>query len=210
MRSSARLTATGLPCLLPCRLSGLALLDAPKTGWSLILQHDGQQLAGPLTGDVLAELKPLFQEALRRPRLLVTMTDREIASSRRPPSIARLGVQCLAVAPLMTLRSRLGLLLIGRESPETFSREDEMVLTALGGLLALGIENTRLYQRLQQLGRHIDQAYHVGLVVTRGGSTRATHSHLNRFRLNMAPGFHTGLDGLLPFIQVEEMRPAPP
>ena len=43
----ARLTAMGLPSLLPYRLSGVALVDESKTTWSLIVQKDGQQVGSP-------------------------------------------------------------------------------------------------------------------------------------------------------------------
>lgn len=153
----ARLTATGLPSLFPCRASGLALFDEAEASWRLILQQDGQQLASSLVEEVLSELEPLFQEALQRPTLLITVADSETTSSRLPPSMEKLGVQCLAVVPLMTLRSRLGMLLVGKASPDTFSREDEVVLTALGGQSALGIENIRLYQRLQHYSERLQQ-----------------------------------------------------
>jgi PAS domain S-box-containing protein len=153
----ARLTATGLPSLFPCRVSGLALFDEVETSWRLILQQDGQQLASSLVEEVLAELEPLLQEAFRQPTLFITMADSETASSRLPPSMEKLGVQCLAVAPLMTLRSRLGMLLVGKARRYTFSQEDEVILTALGGQSALGIENLRLYQRLQQYSERLQQ-----------------------------------------------------
>ena len=157
----ARLTATGLPSLFSCRVSGLALFDEAESSWRLILHQQGQQegepLASSLADEVLAELEPLFQEAFRRPTLLITTVDSETASSRFPPSMEKLGVQCLAVSPLMTLRSRLGMLLVGKASPDTFSREDEVVLTALAGQSALGIENMRLYQRLQQYSERLQQ-----------------------------------------------------
>ena len=155
----ARLTATGLPSLLSCRVSGLALFD--EAGWRLILhqegQKEGEQLASSLVDEVLAELEPLFQEAFRRPTLLITTADSETAGRPFPLSMEKLGVQCLAVAPLMTLRSRLGMLLVGKANPGSFSREDEVVLTALSGQSALGLENMRLYQRLHQYSERLQQ-----------------------------------------------------
>ena len=40
----ADLAATGLPSVLPCRLSGMALFDAKQTTWSLIVQRDGHRV----------------------------------------------------------------------------------------------------------------------------------------------------------------------
>ena len=153
----ARLTATGLPSLLPCRLSGAALLDEAEAHWSLVLQNDGEQLAATRTERVLAELEPLFQEALRRTGALIATTDRDTSDHRIPPSIATFGVRFLAVAPVMTLQHRMGVLLIGTEGIDGFSREEELTLSTLAEHLAIGIENIRLSQTLEKRSRDIEE-----------------------------------------------------
>ncbi|MFB3112853.1 MAG: hypothetical protein ACE10G_12545, partial [Gemmatimonadales bacterium] len=117
----ARLTATGLPSLLPCRVSGAALLDEAEGHWSLVLQKDGEQLGSTHAEQVLGELEPLFQEALRRTTALIARIDSDTSDHRIPPSVETFGVRFLALAPVMTLQHRMGVLLIGREGTNAFS-----------------------------------------------------------------------------------------
>ncbi len=105
----ARLTATGLPSLLPCRLSGAAVLDEAEAHWNLVLQNDGEQLGSTHAEQVLAELEPLFQQALRRTTALIAKTDRVRSDHLIPPSIETFGVRFLALAPVMTLQHRMEL-----------------------------------------------------------------------------------------------------
>ena len=153
----ARLTATGLPSLLPCRVSGAALLDEAEGHWSLVLQNDGEQLGSTHAEQVLAELEPLFHEALHRTTALIARTDRDTRDHRIPPSIETFGVRFLAVAPVMTLQHRMGVLLIGREGADAFSREEELTLSTLAEHLAIGIENLRLSQTLEKRSRELEE-----------------------------------------------------
>ena len=153
----ARLMATGLPSLLPCSLSGVALVDESETTWRLVVQKDGHQIGSPNTEQICAELEPLFQEALRRPTLLITTADAQTDHARIPPSIERLGVQSLAVVPLRTLRRRLGMVLAGRENLKRFSREEELVLSTLSEHSASGLENLRLYQALKHYSQNLHE-----------------------------------------------------
>ncbi len=95
----ARLAATGLPSLMPCRVSGAALLDEAEVSWSLVLQKDGEQLASTHAEQVLAELEPLFQETLRRTTALIATTDRDTSDHPIPPSVETFRVRRLALAP---------------------------------------------------------------------------------------------------------------
>ena len=51
----ARLAATGLPSVLPCDVSGVALLLESEGTWHLALQQDGQQLESPVVDQVRAD-----------------------------------------------------------------------------------------------------------------------------------------------------------
>ena len=139
----ARLAATGLPSLLPCDVSGLALLLEPGT-WHLALQQDGRQLESPVVDQVRADLEALSQEAFRQPGLLTVTTGGRAGDCQVPAAIKKVGVQCLAVVPLMTLHHRLGLLFAGRRHPDPFPQADVAVLLTLAEHLATGIENLRL------------------------------------------------------------------
>ena len=80
-----RLTATGLSSLVPCRLSGVALVDAKGTAWRLIVVRDGQRVDSRRTDRICAELEPVFQDALRRPSVLIATADGEVDDARIPP-----------------------------------------------------------------------------------------------------------------------------
>ena len=151
----ARLTATVLPSLLPCRVSGVALLDETDTSWTLVLQKDGEQLASTAAEQLLPELEPLFQEAFGTPSILIATAESETKDGRVPPSFGALGVQLLALAPLMTLRQRSGILLVGREALEPLSQEEELILLSLARS-TIGIGNFRLYQSLEQKSQKLE------------------------------------------------------
>ena len=118
----ARLIATGLPSLLPGELSGAALLDEASGEWKLVLQKDYRPVNSAEAERVLAELEPVFYLAFRKPFLLTATTD-GTSDARIPGSVAKLGAHRLVVAPLATLHSQLGMLFVGREGPEPFSKE---------------------------------------------------------------------------------------
>ena len=83
----ARLAATGLPALLPCDVSGLALLLEPEGTWHLALQQDGQQLESPIVDQVRADLEDLSQEAFRQPGLLAVTTGGQAGGCHVPAAI---------------------------------------------------------------------------------------------------------------------------
>ena len=153
----ARLTATGLPSFLACHVSGVALVDESETAWSLIIQKDGHPVGPPRTEQIRAELDRLFQEAIRKPTVLIATIEGESDNARIPPSIKELGVQSLAVAPLRTLSHRLGMILAGKENPQRFSREDELLLLTLAEHSAIGLENLRLHKSLQKYSKDLQR-----------------------------------------------------
>ncbi len=122
----ARLIATGLPSLVPCRLSGVALFDEEEETWRLVLQIAGQQLVAAATEELLPDLERPFQAAFRAASMPITLAESE--DCQTPPSIQEAGVQLLALAPMKTLRHRLGVLLVGREFLEPLTQKEEFVL----------------------------------------------------------------------------------
>ena len=152
----ARLAATGLPSVLPCDVSGVALLLEPEGTWHLAFQQDGQQLESPVVDQVRADLEVLAQEAFRRPGPLAVTTGGQAGDCHVPPAIEKAGVQCLAVVPLMTVHHRLGILFAGRRHPDAFPQVDVAVLLTLAEHLATGIENLRLYRTLQQRSHDLE------------------------------------------------------
>ena len=189
----ARLMATGLPSLLPCSMSGVALVDESEKNWNLVVQKDGHHIGSPQTEQIRAELEPLFQEALRKPTLLIATANDQTDHTRIPPSIEKLGTQSLAVAPLRTLRHRLGMVLAGRETLERFSREDELVLSTLAQNSAIVFENFRLYQAIKQYSQNLQ-----GLVEERTEKLRqAEERHRLLLEINNAIIANLDKDSLL-------------
>ena len=156
----ARLTATGLPSLLPCHFSGVALLDESEDSWNLVAQNDGVQLSAAKTKQILNELEPSLRKAFSEATVLVDIGEPETSASRLCPSIEQLGVRRLIAVPLRTLRKRLGALLLGRAESETFTREEEESLLTLAEHFSIGIDNLRLYEAVKRSESRVQQIYH--------------------------------------------------
>ncbi|MCI0428088.1 MAG: sigma 54-interacting transcriptional regulator [Nitrospiraceae bacterium] len=145
----ARLITTGLPSLVPCTVSGLILLhEAGRT--ERLLHKDGESLDSVQTETIFADLEPLVQEAFRGAPLLLAAAVGEIETGRIPPSLEKLGVRTMALVPLMTVHSRMGALVVGREDGASFSKHEQVVLLALAEHAGIGIENLRLAEKQQQ------------------------------------------------------------
>lgn len=149
----ARLTVSGLSGLIRCRLSGMALLDHTETTWTLTVQKDAHPLDSLETELIRGELNGLFENALRCPGLLIATSDADTNGTRTPSSIETVGVRSLAVAPVRTVRHNIGMILVGRETLEGFTREENVVLSTLAEHSAIGLENLRLSQALKQYSR---------------------------------------------------------
>jgi len=152
-----RLTATGLPSLLPCQCSGVALLDDGETPFHVIIQQNGQEVSLPQTEKLLADLLPLYQEALRYSKLLIITNKGGTENPEIPRSLQQMGIQSLVLAPLRTLRRQYGMVLVGRENHENFSRNEELIISTFTEHFAIGLENLHLYQSLQQHSQTLEQ-----------------------------------------------------
>lgn len=150
----ARLIATGLPSLVPCRLSGVALFDDEEETWSLVLQIAGEELAATATEELLSDLERPFKAAFRTASILITTAESE--DYRTPLAIQEAGVQLLALAPMKTLHHRLGVLLVGREFLEPLTQKEEFVLLRLAESSALGAENLRLRRTLEEQSQRLE------------------------------------------------------
>jgi formate hydrogenlyase transcriptional activator len=148
----ARLTAGGIPSLLRCSLSGMALRRDTGATWDLVLYQEGEQLSGARAGQILIELDRLFTSAMTQGTVRLPRAGASI-----PPSLARLGVRSLMVVPLRTLCSQVGMLLVGRGSLDGFSCEEERTLHTLAAHLAIIIENGRLQQALRRAAENLER-----------------------------------------------------
>ena len=153
----ARLAATGIPSLVRCRLSAIALRQEAEASWTLIIQQEGQPLSPSHAEPVIPELDRLFGEVISSSKLLVIRAETGPGSSTVPPSLRSLGIHCLAVLPLLTLSSQLGMLMVGKQRDEGFSDQEEFALRALAEHLAMGIENLRLQQSLQRHSHELER-----------------------------------------------------
>ena len=154
----ARLMTTCLPSLIPCRVSGVALLDQGERTWHLILQVAGEMVAAAESESILSELEPLVDDALQT--TTVVTADQDLAApARLPRSLEELGVHALAVVPMMTMRGRLGAILIGRNRTESFSRDEQLILSTVAEQTAVGLENLRLIHALEERSSDLEQMY---------------------------------------------------
>ncbi len=155
-RERARLTATGLPSILPCRLSGVILLDQAENIWSLVAQANGHLLDSSDRRTALAILKPLVLELFRRPQLRVVRLGEGAEQPRISSWMDSLNMPCFAVVPVRTVRSRVGALFLGSERVEGLSPREQTTLIALARQLAIGIENLRLNQKLAEYSQDLE------------------------------------------------------
>ena len=123
----ARLIATAVPSLIPCWISGVAIVDTVGERWQPVFQKDGRLLAKADTNRLLVELEPSFDAAFSQAPVLVCDT----SDAKLWPFMVELGVCHLAAAPLMTVNTRLGVLFVGRHTLEPFSRREEQILATI-------------------------------------------------------------------------------
>jgi PAS domain S-box-containing protein len=155
----ARLTVTFLPSLVPCRLSGIGLLDEESQNWQPIFQLDGEQLDADRSATFLSELQPILEHTARHPAVAVVASDGDADRLGVPASLVEHGIGCLAVGALRTLRHRIGVLVVGRAALETFSPDEEMLLSTLGEHLAIGLENLRFAHAVEEHSRRLADIY---------------------------------------------------
>ncbi len=169
----ARLLATGIPSLFPCKLSGVALNG--EEGWRVILQRDGRLLPLSDIRGVLPELDDLFASALNRDELLLSSGEDENATGALPPRFGSLGIHRLTVVPIRTVKSKLGMLVVGRAEEAGLSPAEVSLIQILADHSAMAIENYRLHELLQRHSHDLE-----ALVEKR--TTRLQHSE-SRLRL---------------------------
>ncbi len=106
--------------------------------------------------DVLPELDDLFASSLSRDELLLSHGEDDGATDALPPGFESLGIQRLAVVPIRTVRSKLGMLLIGRADEDRLSSAEVSLIQILAEHAAMAIENYRLHELLHQYSRDLE------------------------------------------------------
>lgn len=117
----ARLVATGIPAVLRCSLSGLALRREPGSDWHVALEHAGRPSISPDTEACGLEPERIFAAAITQSTLRFSTHEPHPHDGLLRPFAEKLSLSCLIVFPLLTLHSRLGLLFVGKQCPEGFS-----------------------------------------------------------------------------------------
>ncbi len=153
-RECARLLATGISSLIPCRLCWIALRQPTAAQWHVVDQK-GQ--APPLAGvaDIGSVVKPLHEAVMSRGTSLLVGAGDSSEGSLVPHYLAEQGVRSLAAVPLRTLRVQLGLLIAERQDGDSFSPGEVNIFETLSQHLAVAIENFRLSESLEQSNRNL-------------------------------------------------------
>ena len=141
----ARLIATRLSAVVPCAVSGVALVDESRT-WTISWQMKGEPLE--VGSELIEQLEPLDALAAARATLLIATREGGPAALSVPPVFEALRVRRLAVGRLSSSHHHLGLLFAGREAGRPFSSGEQLALLAIAQQVAVGIENLRLNEAL--------------------------------------------------------------
>ena len=142
----ARLVTTGIPSLIPCDWSGVALRDPTAETWDLIVQKEERLLPSTEANNALSGFDSLFSDALLRGKLIVDAGD----GKKQTALFKKLGAHSVVIVPLRTLRNQLGMLFIGIQKSVAFGASEEFIVHVLAENLAIGVENLRLNEALEQ------------------------------------------------------------
>lgn len=139
-------------------IAQVALDVIPNVDWSAIhlLQGEPSKLklvasAGLELNDLVYDLDPddgVIGEVMKLGNAL-SIPDLQL-DSRRLPIDEALQIHCLLVAPVQGRERRLGTLTVQCQVPETFTADDERLLTILGVQAGMAIENAHLYEAEQR------------------------------------------------------------
>jgi len=137
-------------------IGALLNVDEVQIYW---IDDDGKRFellaARPLSDEQVADARKLSLDEGLLGRLVKSQSAVAIGEAtddldQRPPTISG-EVKSIIAIPLRT-RSRLfGALVLGRNSGRSFSEDDEKFLGSVGRVLALAIENARLFKQTQEL-----------------------------------------------------------
>ena len=156
----ARLTATAIPAAIPCTLCGVALLNEAAGSWSLALVRDGDLVpVGTDLHNTLSVLAPVFDSAFDAPAVVVSGKDGDTTERSASDAMAQLGMRGLVVAPLRTLRHRVGAMFVARQG-DAFSEDDGVRLMSLAECASIGLENAHLSEELKRTADQYSTLYH--------------------------------------------------
>jgi len=155
-RECARLLATGISSLVPCRLCWIALRSPTAEQWQ-VMDSNGKAPPFARVENIGSELNPLYEATMNHGTSLLIDTGDDSGGLLVPPSLAKQGIESLTAVPLMTLRDQLGLLIAERQDGECFSPGEVSLFETLTQHLAVAIENFRLSESLEKSNRNLQQ-----------------------------------------------------
>ncbi len=149
--------ATAIPSLLSCKLGGVALRSGADGSWELALFGDDKRLSASKRKNMLSDLDVLFEAAIDRDLLAIPDRSRKRRPQAIPDGFRTLGIGSMVVAPIRTPRSRIGMLLAGRERADGFNSEETLALQIISEHFALATENVRLQNQLENASRQLER-----------------------------------------------------
>ncbi len=152
-----RLAVSALPSLIQCSVSGAALLDAEGSWITLQVERGGEVLGEADLAPIRSVLDDLLTAASREGWAEFGDGSEEAEVVSVSGRLRTLGAESVAVLPIRTVRSRLGILLVGRVGPGGWSAREQGTLGLLAEQLAVGIENLRLQERLENHSRELNR-----------------------------------------------------
>ena len=155
----ARLLATGLPSLLRCLVSGVALLDSESSRWELWLWRDAGLLPAAESQRFLTDLESCLCESFARSEVLALSDGIASSNLAIPASWREMGVTRLFIAPIMTLSRQLGAVILGRSGETDLSRDEELFISTIAEQSAIGFENLQLQQSLEKFSAQLQHRY---------------------------------------------------
>ena len=103
-KECARLAATGMPSVIPCKLCGVALRTPNETSLSFVGQEDSRQLSPAAAALIAAELEPLYEAAMKSATLVVARGAEPDTGSLIPAALrSHLFVSAKKISPLLPL-----------------------------------------------------------------------------------------------------------
>jgi len=155
----ARLTATALPSLLPCAFGGVALLDEEEEKWDFVFQKDNQLLSAEEAQQLLSDIEPCLLNAFANPPVIVVSVDPPEGEARIPETLRKLDIGWLCLAPMTTINRRLGVIVLARSDRRDFSQEEQLFISTLAEHSAIGLENLRLQQSVENFSERLQRRH---------------------------------------------------
>ncbi len=143
-----RIIATGIPSLLHCQASGIALHGE---NWTAFVNGPKDEQSSQTKPIADTELDQIVSRMHPSGLATIHRFEAEGSSDNLDSLFERFQIQSLTVFPVQTLSGQLGILFIGKKQADGLSRDESSICQTLAETLALGIQNLRLTHNLERL-----------------------------------------------------------